>query len=141
MLTNRCAGYWPTAAFRHAGGFPLPQPEDTGVLVGTAILLALEQQCAGQAYRAIGEKTPESVFFFPQLKCIFPNAKFIGIARDPRDVLSSAWHFFYKLKAGEDEGAAKLAFIRLAMPSLHQGARTMLALVEQYPSDCMTVTL
>ncbi len=126
--------------FRHSGGFPLPDGDDTEHLIGTAILLALDRQCAGTTYRAVGEKTPENVFFFPRLKRLFPNAKFIGIARDPRDVLSSAWHFFQKPKVIGDEAAAKVAFIRLALPSLQEGARATVALTEQYPSDCMVVT-
>jgi len=129
-----------TTLFRHSSGFALPEADDTEHLIGTAILLALEQQCAGRACRAVGEKTPENVFFFPRLKRLFPDAKFIGIARDPRDVLSSAWHFFHKQKAGEDEGAAKVALIRQALPSLQQGARSMLALTDRYPSDCIVVT-
>ena len=128
------------AVFKETGGYTLPEPEDADVLLGTAVLLALERQRAGKACRAIGEKTPENVFFFPRLKRLFPAAKFIGIARDPRDVLTSAWHFFHKASAGEDEEAAKLTFIGSAFPSLNHGARAMLALRDQYPSDSMIVT-
>jgi hypothetical protein len=126
--------------FRHTGGYPVPRPDDTEFLVGTAILLALRQQSAGTACRAIGEKTPENVFFFPRLQRLFPGAKLIAIARDPRDVLTSAWHFFHKPAVGEDEAAAKTAFIRLALPSLGQGARAMIECGERYPAHSMTVT-
>jgi hypothetical protein len=102
-------------------------------------MLALERQCAGKACRAVGEKTPENVFFFARLKRLFPRVKFIGIARDPRDVLSSAWHFFPRPPPA-DEVAAKTHFITTAFPSLDNGARTMLALAEQFPADCMYVT-
>jgi hypothetical protein len=129
-----------SSVFRHSGGYPLPQPADGEFLLGTAVLLALDRQRAGKSCRAIGEKTPENVFLFAQLKRIFPGAKFIGISRDPRDVLSSAWHFFQKLAPGQDEVAAKIAFITTAFPSLDNGARTMLALAEQFPSDCVNVT-
>jgi hypothetical protein len=101
--------------FGQFGGFLLPEPQETEALVGTAILLALERQCAGKACRAVGEKTPENLFFFPQLKRLFPSAKFIGIARDPRDVLSSAWHFFRKRQAGAEEAKEKLALIEMAL--------------------------
>jgi hypothetical protein len=126
--------------FRQTGGYKLPEPEDTEFLAGTAILLALHQQTAGRAYLAVGEKTPENVFFFPRLKRLFPTAKFIGIARDPRDVLTSAWHFFHKPVAGEDETAAKMAFIHSALPPLNNGARAMLALQQRHSSDCTIVT-
>ncbi len=146
MMTQRRAALEAKNAqlFRHTGGYPLPLPEDAEFLTGTAILLALLQQTAGQDYLAVGEKTPENVFFFPQLKQWFPRAKFIGIARDPRDVLTSAWHFFQRPTPGPasatDEAAAKTAFIRTALPSLAQGAETMLALPAQYPGDCLLVT-
>jgi hypothetical protein len=95
---------------------------------------------AAPEYRAVGEKTPENVFFFPRLKQLFPRAKCIAIARDPRDVLTSAWHFFHKPVAGEDEVAAKLAFIQMALPSLGLGARATVDLATRYPADFMTVT-
>ena len=88
------------SVFRDTGGYPLPESGDTDFLLATAVLLALERQRDGKACRAIGEKTPENVFFFARLKRLFPGAKFIGIARDPRDVLTSAWHFFHKAAAG-----------------------------------------
>lgn len=129
-----------TRVFRHAAGYPLPAAGDTEFMLGTAILLALHQQSAGKRCQAIGEKTPENVFFFPRLKRLFPTSKLICIARDPRDVLASAWHFFHGVSPGEDPIAAKTAFIRTAFPSLAEGARTMLSLVEHHPGDCMIVT-
>lgn len=126
--------------FRDGEGYPLPQPEDADALLATAVLLALRRQCGGRAWRAVGEKTPENVFLFARLKRLFAGAKFIGMARDPRDVLASAWHFFHRAGAGEDEAAAKRALVHSAFPSLQQGARTMLALVEAFPEDCLIVT-
>ena len=104
------------------------------------MLLALEHQRAGKDCRAIGEKTPENVFFFARLKRLFPSAKFIAIARDPRDLLTSAWHYFHQPVAGENETAAKIAFLQSAFPSLDQGARTTLELLAQFPADCALVT-
>jgi Sulfotransferase family len=128
-----------SSVFRHGGGYTLPPQEDADLMLGTAVLAALERQIAGKPCRAVGEKTPENVFFFTRLKRLFPNAKFIGIARDPRDVLSSAWHFFPRPPPA-DEIAAKTAFITSAFPALDNGARTMLTLVDQFPPDCMNVT-
>ena len=129
-----------TGLFRHTGGYPLPAAEDTEHLAGTAILLALHRQTGGKAYRAVGEKTPENVFFFERFRRLFPGAKFIGVARDPRDVLTSAWHLFQTVAPGQDEIAAKLQFLRTAFPSLAEGARTMLSLAERYRDDAVIVT-
>jgi hypothetical protein len=126
--------------FRETGGFPLPGNEDEDLLIGTAILHSLARLAGGRSFKAVGEKTPENVFTFPRLKRIFPTAKVVAIARDPRDVLTSGWHFFYKEKPGEDINAAKIAFIRLAAPSMNKGARAILTLLEQHPKDCMMVT-
>ena len=129
-----------TALFRHTGGYTLPVAEDTEHLAGTAILLALARQTEGNPCRAVGEKTPENVFYYERFRQLFPTAKFIGVARDPRDVLTSAWHLFQKAPPGQDEAAAKTAFLRNALPSLAAGARTMLALAEHYPADCLVLT-
>src|SRR5882757_4833762 len=77
--------------FRETGGFPLPGPEDEELLISTAILQSLARLAGDRSWKAVGEKTPENVFFFPRLKRMFPNAKLIAIARDPRDVLTSGW--------------------------------------------------
>jgi hypothetical protein len=126
--------------FGHTGGYPLPTKDDVEFVVGTAILAALHQQSEGNPYRAIGEKTPENVFFYPRLKALFPTAKFISIARDPRDVLTSAWHFFKKPVPGEDEVKAKLEFIRGALPSLDDGARKMVEFHKGNPDRHIFVT-
>ena len=129
-----------TTLFQHTGGYPLPVPGDIEHLFGTGVLLALLRQGVEQNCRAIGEKTPENVFYFARLKKLFPQAKFIGIARDPRDVLASAWHFFNKDTPAADAATAKLDFIRNALPSLHQGAVAMLNLSKEFPTDYAMVT-
>jgi LPS sulfotransferase NodH len=126
--------------FQHTGGYQLPGDDEADFLTATAILLALQQQSAGRSCRAIGEKTPENVFFFDRLKDMFPAAKFLAIARDPRDVLTSAWHFFRKSVPAEVQAAEKTEFIRNALPSLASGARAMLAFAERYPADYRLVT-
>jgi hypothetical protein len=126
--------------FKHTGGYPLPVADDTEFLLGTAILLALRRQAGAASSLAIGEKTPENVFFFPRLRRLFPRARLICIARDPRDVLTSAWHFFRKPNPAEDQVAAKIEFIKAALPSLTEGSRAMLDLRQRYPADCRIVT-
>jgi hypothetical protein len=86
----------------------------------------------------VGEKTPENVFYFPNLKRIFPNAKFIGVARDPRDVLVSAWHLVHKTAADSDAELA--AFIRRSVGACGDFLRKMLELRDRYPDDATVVT-
>src|SRR5579883_2910134 len=88
--------------FASMPGYPLPEGADADILLGTAVLLALHRQSTERDVRALGEKTPENVFLFPRLKRLFPGAKFIGIVRDPRDVLASSWHYFYERTSRAD---------------------------------------
>lgn len=126
--------------FRGREGYPPPGAEEADALFATAVLLALERQRGGRECHAIGEKTPENVFLFGRLRRVFPRAKFIGIARDPRDVLTSAWHFFHSRRGPNGEERIREAFLETAFPSLNEGARVMLALAQNYPDDCLVVT-
>lgn len=129
-----------TNMLRGTSGYPLPAADDFEYLVGSAVLLAFSRQCEGKPYRAVGEKTPENVFFFPNLKRLFPNAKFIGVSRDPRDTLTSSWHLIHKPPPGEDEGPLLTAHIRRSVGSVGQFTRTMLNHRERYPNDATIVT-
>jgi hypothetical protein len=129
-----------TRLFRDLGGYKLPDPEDVEFLVGSAILMALAQQCEGHPYPIVGEKTPENVFYFPNLKRFFPTAKFVGIARDPRDTLVSAWHLIPKERRRGDEALEQMPFIRQAVGAVSQFTNGMLSLQRRYPADVMIVT-
>jgi hypothetical protein len=129
-----------TKLFKETSGYPLPSADDFEFLVGSAILLALSQQCDGAPYRAVGEKTPENVFYFPNMKRLFPRAKFVGVARDPRDTLVSAWHLVHKPRPDQDAEAALLAFIRRSVGACGDFLRKMLELRERYPNDTTIVT-
>ena len=55
-------------------------------------------------------------------------------------MLTSAWFFFRKPAPGQSNIAEKFAFIRSALPSLAEGARTMLAFGERHPDVYRMVT-
>jgi Sulfotransferase family len=126
--------------FRDLGGYKLPDPEDVEFLVGSAILSALLQQCDGHPYPIVGEKTPENVFYFPNLKRLFPGAKFVGIARDPRDILVSAWHLIPRGRRQGDEAIEQMPFIRQAVGAVGQFTSGLLSLRQRYPADVLIVT-
>lgn len=115
--------------FRDGGGYPSPDAGCSDALLGAAVLQALAQGLserpeAEQNCRAVGEKTPENVFLFPRLKRLFPRAKFVGIVRDPRDTLTSAWHFFHAAHAA-DPAASMGALVDSALPSISAGLRAL----------------
>ncbi|MCQ8279443.1 sulfotransferase [Acetobacteraceae bacterium KSS8] len=132
--------------FAHTGGYPLPEPGDADTLLGAGVLAALGAQLrarpdGGADCRAVGEKTPENVFLFARLKRLFPAARLIAIARDPRDVIASAWHMFARNGKAEAEVAdRKLDFVRRSLDSMDNGLRTMLRLADADPDSCAVVT-
>jgi hypothetical protein len=133
------------ALFRETGGYPLPAAADADHLLGAAVLLALRRQGLGADALAVGEKTPENVFLFPRLKRLFPGAKFVGVARDPRDVLASAWRQFGRTgqgpgAGGPDDEPAKTAFAAAALPQISRGLEVMIALERHYGDDCLILT-
>ncbi len=126
--------------FRHAQGYPPPTEDDADMMLATAILLAFRRQVGPRACAAIGEKTPENVFLFPRLKRLFPTARFIGIARDPRDSLSSAWHFWAKANLASGGSEAMAAFIDASLPAVEEGLQLFAVYAEQIPQDCRIIT-
>jgi hypothetical protein len=129
-----------TRLFKEMGGYPVPAAGDLEFLVGSGILLALSQQSKGRSCLAIGEKTPENAFYFPNMKRLFPGAKFVGVARDPRDTLTSAWHLVRKQGSPGEEGAEKTEFVRRTVEPVGRFLRAMVDLKRRYPGDAMIVT-
>ncbi len=58
--------------FRHSGGYSLPPAGDEECLLATAVLLALERQSADKSCIAVGDKTPDNVFFFAKHQAAAP---------------------------------------------------------------------
>jgi Sulfotransferase family len=84
-----------------AGQQGLFTDDDLRVLLRTAVGLSFARWVGDTDVQAIGEKTPENALCMnPLLEC-FPNAKFIHITRDGRDVCVSGW-FHNQRKSGPD---------------------------------------
>lgn len=84
-----------------AGDQGLFTNEDLCELLRTAVGLSFLRWVGDDEVKAIGEKTPEHALCMNPLNECFPNAKFIHITRDGRDVCVSGW--FHNLrKAGPD---------------------------------------
>ncbi|MEO0965917.1 MAG: sulfotransferase [Planctomycetota bacterium] len=69
------------------------RPNDVRFLFAATVGLSLARWTrAHPEVAAIGEKTPEHALCIPQLSQAFPNAKFIHVIRDGRDVCVSGYH-------------------------------------------------
>jgi Sulfotransferase family len=84
-----------------AGELGLFNNDDLRELLRTAMGLSFLRWVGDDKVQAIGEKTPEHALCMNPLNQCFPNAKFIHITRDGRDVCVSGW-FHNQRKAGPD---------------------------------------
>jgi hypothetical protein len=86
--------------FREIQGFPLLTQEHLLFLLVSAIGLQLASYGGDKEVKAVGEKTPDNIRALPMLSQLFPNARFIHIIRDGRDVAVSGW--FHNLRVSPD---------------------------------------
>lgn len=74
---------------------------DLKELLRAAVGLSFVRWVGDREVQAVGEKTPEHALCMAPLADCFPNAKFIHVTRDGRDVCVSGW-FHNQRKAGPD---------------------------------------
>ncbi len=86
--------------FHELAGYPLPeQPQGFAALRG-AVVSALLDQSRGQSVKALGERTPANVEHLDLIWELFPQARFIHVIRDPRDVAVSLWQHGHRIQEG-----------------------------------------
>lgn len=78
--------------FSELPGFPLPQQSQALAALRSAVSAALLEQLRGQSVLAAGERTPANVEQLGLIWELFPQARFIHVIRDPRDIAVSFWH-------------------------------------------------
>jgi hypothetical protein len=72
--------------------YPPIKPADFDRIVQSFVFDRLMSRHPGPEVRWIGDKTPRYTGVLPMLLRIFPDARFINIVRDPRDVALSRLH-------------------------------------------------
>lgn len=75
--------------FKDLAPFPRIRSAQGQYLLAATIALLLAEG-AGDA-PIVGEKTPDNILVVPQLRTLFPGARFIFVLRDGRDCATSAW--------------------------------------------------
>lgn len=86
--------------FHELPGYALPAQANAFGALRAAVLAALAEQTRGQSVRAIGERTPANIEHLDLLWELFPQARFIHVIRDPRDVAVSLWHHGKRIREG-----------------------------------------
>lgn len=127
-----------TKVFSETDGFPTFDREDLAHLIRMSAGLLLSKYNVNDDTVAIGEKTPGNVRYLQALLSLFPNAKFVLMVRDVRDIIVSG-HVHLKRqhgKAGEEpiEGYAS----RVARIWAQDIARAQ-AFMENNPDRCVLV--
>lgn len=97
--------------FSETDGFPTFDRDDLSHIIRMSAGMLLSKYGIADSVRAVGEKTPGNVRYLQALLALFPNAKFVLMVRDIRDIIVSG-HIHLKRqhgKAGEEpiQGYAK----------------------------------
>ena len=96
---------------------PLTQG-DLDRIARSFVLDRLMSRKPGPQVRWIGDKTPGYASTMPQLLRLFPQARFINIIRDPRDVAVARLHHSRRVRQAENLGASPLDLAAF----VHEGA-------------------
>ena len=90
--------------FSETDGFPRFDREDLSHLIRMSAGLLLAKYNIDENTRAVGEKTPGNVRYLQALLSLFPNAKFVLMVRDIRDIIVSGHIHLVRQhgKAGEE---------------------------------------
>lgn len=86
--------------FHELPGYPLPEQPHAFAALRGAVVTAMMEQSRGQEPLALGERTPANVENMDLIWELFPQARFIHVVRDPRDVAVSLWHHGKRIQEG-----------------------------------------
>lgn len=78
--------------FKDTDGFPTPNDAHRDFIKRMSIAMLMADFDADKVQPVYGEKTPGNVRHLDTLLELFPNARFVFIVRDGRDVAVSLWH-------------------------------------------------
>lgn len=93
------------ARFRELPDFPAPDGADLDALAHMALALVLDRLVARKpAATVLAERSPENIGRIAEFHALFPQARFVHVLRDPRDVAVSLWFHGERLAPGSMEG-------------------------------------
>jgi hypothetical protein len=91
---------------------------------------------------AVGDKTPRYTEFLNELRGLFPEARFLHVVRDPRDIAVSLFH--HALRAGHSDaltsGSQTQVELATSTAQLWMRAQERFAhFIERYPEQCLEI--
>ena len=78
---------------------------DVDFMLRQSMLLMLQKWVTSGDIRCVGEKTPNNTRYFGKLAYLFPNARFVYVIRDIRDIIVSGWFFNMAVNPGKTQPA------------------------------------
>lgn len=122
--------------------YPELNQADFDELARAFILSRLKLRVSDPGVRAVGDKTPRYALYLRQLSRLFPEARFIEIVRDPRDVAVSRLHHAGRvgvkeaLVAGSERRAEQ---IRVTCEDWTRCVRAVADFAAQHPQQIVSV--
>lgn len=124
--------------FKEVDQFPVFNEQSIRAIQSFSAALLLSEYGDGDDILAIGEKTPGHMRTLDRIKLLFPEAKFVFICRDGRDIAVSGWYHL-KRQHGEDMADPLPAYAKRIAEIWRSDYEKAVAFSERYPDDCIQV--
>lgn len=125
--------------FAETAGFPVFDREDLSHMIRMSAGILLSKYQIDDQTRAIGEKTPGNVRYLQALHSLFPNARFVLMVRDIRDIVVSG-HVHLKRQHGEAGEESIEGYARRVAKIWAQDVLRARTFMQTKPAECIMVT-
>lgn len=126
-----------STTFKEIDPFPVFREEHLGALQAFSTMMLLSEYGDSAHILAIGEKNPAHIYSLGRLKELFPEAKFIFIYRDGRDMTVSGWHHIKRHQKVVDESFP--SYVKRVAALWRNDYEQVTAFTALHPDNCALV--